>query len=121
MELCLIVVLLYDQLSGQSRNRYQIFASLRYFVALKNRFTALRLINTRGGREMATYLLPKARNTVTGQTQKLQNLDGYHIPPRQRALALEQADQLASGLTDRTGEVWEGYVVEYTPSVRKAV
>ena len=69
---------------------------------------------------MATYLLPKARNTVTGQTQKIQNLDGYHIPHSQRALAQEQADQLAQGLTDRTGDTWEGFLVEYTPSVRKS-
>ena len=70
---------------------------------------------------MATYLLPKARNTVTGQTQKIQNLDNYHIPHSQRALAQEQADQLAVSMTERTGETWEGYLVEYTPSVRKTV
>lgn len=70
---------------------------------------------------MPTYLLPKARNIVTGQTQKIQNLDGYHIPHSQRSLAQEQADQLAVSMTERTGETWEGYLVEYTPSVRKTV
>lgn len=67
---------------------------------------------------MPTYLLPKARNTVTGETQKIQNLDGYHIPHSQRSLAQQQADQLAQGLTERTGDVWQGYLVEYNPSVR---
>lgn len=69
---------------------------------------------------MATYLLPKARNKVTGQTVKIQDLDGHRITHSQRSLAQERANQLASDLTGRTGETWEGYVVEYTPSVRNS-
>lgn len=68
---------------------------------------------------MPTYLLPKARNTLSGATQKTQNLDGYHIPHSQRALAQVQADQLAQTLTERTGEPWQGFLVEYTPSTRQ--
>ena len=67
---------------------------------------------------MATYLLPKARNLVTGQTVKVQDLDGSRMTTQQRALAQERANLLAQGLTDRTNEQWQGFVIEYTPSSR---
>jgi hypothetical protein len=67
---------------------------------------------------MATYLLPKARNTVTGQTIKAQDLTGGRFELRQRALAEDFANQMATKMSDRTGETWEPFLVEYTPTTR---
>jgi hypothetical protein len=66
---------------------------------------------------MTTYLLPKARNTVTGQTIKTQDLTGTRFALNQRRLAKDMADQTAK-MSARTGVLWEGYLVEYQPSVR---
>ena len=65
------------------------------------------------------FLLPMARNTVTGQTVKAQDLTGHHFTKSQRALAEDMADQLADKMTRRTGEAWQGFVTEYTPTVRR--
>jgi hypothetical protein len=65
------------------------------------------------------YLITKARNIITGQTVKNQDLTGARLELRQRALAEELADQLAAKMTRNTGETWMGFVEEYTPSVRK--
>ena len=65
------------------------------------------------------YLITKARNIITGQTVKNQDLTGARLELRQRALAEELADQLAAKMTRNTGENWTGFVEEYTPSVRK--
>jgi hypothetical protein len=67
---------------------------------------------------MTTYLLPKARNTVTGQTIKTQDLTGTRFALNQRRLAKDMADQTAAKMSARTGVLWEGYLVEYQPSVR---
>ena len=67
---------------------------------------------------MTTYLLPKARNTVTGQTIKTQDLTGTRFGLNQRRLAQDMADQTAAKMSARTGVLWEGYLVEYQPSVR---
>lgn len=64
------------------------------------------------------YLLPKARNVVTGQTVKTQDLTGSRFTLQQRALAEEMADQLARKMSDRTGESWVGIVEPYIPSQR---
>lgn len=64
------------------------------------------------------YLLPMARNTVTGQTVKTQDLTGARFTPLQRPLAEDTARQLAQRLSARTGEDWQGFVKLYTPSVR---
>jgi len=64
------------------------------------------------------YLLPMARNTVTGQTVKNQDLNGTTFTQRQRMLAEEIAGQLADRMTARTGEAWQGFVKLYTPTVR---
>lgn len=69
---------------------------------------------------MTTYLLPKARNTVTGQSVKQQDLTGARFALNQRAFAQEQAERLAASMTARTGQLWEAKVVEYTPTERKA-
>ena len=69
---------------------------------------------------MTQYLLPKARNTVTGQTVKSQDLTGGHFTSTQRALAQERADQLATQMTERTGDGWVGFLEEYIPSVRRS-
>jgi hypothetical protein len=64
------------------------------------------------------YLLPMARNTVTGQTVKTQDLTGARFTQRQRVLAEQVADQLAHRMTARTGDAWQGFVRLYTPTVR---
>jgi hypothetical protein len=65
------------------------------------------------------YLMIKARNLITGQTVKNQDLTGARLELRQRALAEELAGQLADKMSRNTGENWTGFVEEYTPSVRK--
>ena len=65
------------------------------------------------------YLMIKARNMVTGQTVKNQDLTGARLELRQRVLAEELAGQLAAKMTRNTGENWTGFVEEYTPSVRR--
>lgn len=65
------------------------------------------------------YLMIKARNIITGQTVKNQDLTGGRLELRQRALAEELSAQLADKMTRNTGEAWTGFVEEYTPSVRR--
>ena len=64
------------------------------------------------------YLLPMARNTVTGQTVKNQDLNGTRFTQKQRVLAEEIAGQLALRMTARTGDTWQGFVRLYTPTYR---
>ena len=64
------------------------------------------------------YLLPMARNTVTGQTVKTQDLNGLRYTLQQRVLAESAADQCAEKMTARTGDQWRGFVREYTPRER---
>jgi hypothetical protein len=61
-----------------------------------------------------------ARNTVTGQTLKTQDLTGARFTMGQRVLAEDMAQQLAHKLTARTGERWQGFVQTYTPTVRNS-
>ena len=65
------------------------------------------------------YLITKARNIITGQTVMEQDLSGARFELRQRALAEDQADQLAAKMTRSTGETWQGFVEVYSPTVRK--
>jgi len=65
------------------------------------------------------FLLSKARNTVTGQTVKNQDLTGDRYTVNQRAICQQLADQLAAKMTERTGDLWEGYCELYTPTVRR--
>lgn len=65
---------------------------------------------------MTQYLLPKARNTRTGQTLKQQDLTGARFTLAQRSFALEQANKLATSMTERTGDAWVGFVEPYTPT-----
>jgi hypothetical protein len=65
------------------------------------------------------YLLSKARNTVTGQTVKNQDLTGDRFTKAQRSLCQEVADQLADKMTARTGQPWVGYCESYTPTQRR--
>ena len=65
------------------------------------------------------YLISKARNTVTGQTVKNQDLTGHGFNMAQRAMCQEVADQLAAKMTAKTGEAWVGFCEAYTPSVRR--
>jgi hypothetical protein len=69
---------------------------------------------------MTQYLQPKARNTRTGQTVKSQDLTGGRFALHQRALAQERADQLATQLSERTGDGWVGFLEAYTPTERRS-
>ena len=69
---------------------------------------------------MEQYLLSKARNTVTGQTVKNQDLTGARFTMAQRGMCQEVADQLAARMTARTGDAWVGFCEAYTPSVRRS-
>ncbi len=60
-----------------------------------------------------------ARNLTTGQTVKTQDLTGTRLTLKQRAIAEEKSQQLADKMTARTKQPWTGYVIEYTPSVRR--
>lgn len=68
---------------------------------------------------MAQFLLPKARNLVTGQSVKTQDLTGHRFTPQQRQLAEIAAQDLAAKMTERTGDQWVGFVESYTPTVRR--
>ena len=68
---------------------------------------------------MTQYLITKARNIATGQTDKNQDLTGARLELRQRVLAETLADQLADKMTRSTGQVWQGFVEVYTPTVRR--
>jgi hypothetical protein len=65
------------------------------------------------------YLLPMARNTVTHETVKEQDLSGGRFTMAQRSLAENQATLLANKMTARTRETWQGFVTEYTPTQRR--
>ena len=65
------------------------------------------------------YLLPMARNMITGQTVKTQDLNGLRYSLAQRVLAESAADQCAAKMTARTGDSWEGFVQAYTPTQRR--
>ena len=67
---------------------------------------------------MADYLLPMARNSVTGQTVKNQDLTGTVFTDKQRVLAEQVSQQLADRMTARTGVTWQGFVKPYTPTNR---
>ena len=77
-------------------------------------------LNTQKDSNMVQYLLPMARNLVTGQTVKTQDLTGNRFELRQRALAEDSARQLAERMSSRTNQQWQGFVQIYTPSVRKS-
>ena len=64
------------------------------------------------------YLLPMARNTLTGQTVKTQDLTGTRFALNQRRLAQDMADQTAAKMSARTGVAWQGFLVEYQPTNR---
>jgi hypothetical protein len=65
------------------------------------------------------YLLPMARSTVTGQTVKTQDLTGSRFTLAQRALAADMSQQLADRMSERTGDLWVGFLKQYTPSQRR--
>lgn len=68
---------------------------------------------------MQQYLISKARNAVTGETVKTQDLTGARLGLNQRSMAQELAQQLADKMTARTGVAWVGFCEVYTPTVRK--
>ena len=64
------------------------------------------------------FLLPMARNMITGQTVKTQDLTGTRFTTGQRALAQAMAQQLADKMSARTGDQWQGFLQTYTPTHR---
>ena len=60
------------------------------------------------------YLMPKARNTLTGETVMEKDLSGHRLELRQRSLAELQARILAEKMTRKTSEPWTGFVDAYT-------
>jgi hypothetical protein len=60
----------------------------------------------------------KARNIVTGQTVKNQDLTGGRLELRQRVIAQELSEQLAEKMSSRTGQKWLGFLEVYTPTSR---
>lgn len=60
------------------------------------------------------YLMPKARNQLTGETVMEKNLTGSRLELRQRALAETQARVLAEKMTRKTTDPWRGFVDVYT-------
>ena len=67
-----------------------------------------------------TFLLPMARNLVTGVTVKTQDLTGARFTHGQRRLAEDMSNQLADKMSARTGEPWVGFVKTYTPTQRRS-
>jgi hypothetical protein len=65
------------------------------------------------------YLMPMARNTTTGQTVKIQDMDGLRYTQEQKFLCEQRAEKLAETMTQRTGDSWIPIIKEYVPSVRK--
>jgi nitrate/TMAO reductase-like tetraheme cytochrome c subunit len=65
------------------------------------------------------FLLPMARNMITGQTVKTQDLSGARFTQNQRKLAQDMAQQLADKMSARTGDQWQGFVQLYTPTQRR--
>jgi hypothetical protein len=68
---------------------------------------------------MPTYLLPTARNLLSGQRQKIQDLTGDRLTESQRFIAEEKAQRLADTLSARTGDPWIAEVIDYQPSVAR--
>jgi hypothetical protein len=66
-----------------------------------------------------TYYLVKARNTVTGQCVKNQDLTGNRFTLQQRGLAEAVAQQFADKMSARTGDQWLGFVQSYVPTIRR--
>ena len=64
--------------------------------------------------------MPMARNTTTGQTVKIQDMDGLRYTPEQRVFCQERAEKLALSMTRRTGDSWIPVIKEYVPSARKS-
>ena len=60
------------------------------------------------------YLMPKARNLRTGQTVKQQDLAGRRYMPHQSKLAQQEADDLAQSMSNRSRDIWRGFVDVYT-------
>lgn len=72
------------------------------------------MINT----HMTQYLLIKAKCVETGQTMKIQDLDGTRMRLDQRWIAEERAAQFAQKQSERTRQTWLPVVEVYTPSQR---
>jgi hypothetical protein len=60
------------------------------------------------------YLMPMARNTVTKQVVKSQDLTGARLSMQQHDHAQIKADRLAVTMTEQTNQHWVGFVRAYT-------
>jgi hypothetical protein len=68
---------------------------------------------------MQKYLVPMAKNLVTGQKVKTQDLTGARLTLDQRFLAEDLANHLAEKMTSRTREPWQGFVTTYVATTRR--
>ena len=59
--------------------------------------------------------MPKARNTLTGQTVMEKDLSGNRLELRQRSVAEAQAQRLADKMSRTTDQPWTAFVEVYTP------
>jgi hypothetical protein len=66
------------------------------------------------------YLMPMAKNSTTGQTVKVQDMDGLKYTSDQQLFCQQRAEQLAENMTQRTGDSWLPIIKEYIPSTRKS-
>ena len=66
-----------------------------------------------------TYLIPKARNTITGQTIMVKDLAERKYTAGQRKQVQALADLYAAKMS-RTGDAWVGFVDTYTAGMIKA-
>ena len=62
---------------------------------------------------MTQYLMPKATCKETGQTVMSNDL-GRRFPITERRFAQLEAERLAANMSAKTGQLWSGFVVEYT-------
>jgi hypothetical protein len=62
---------------------------------------------------MITYYMPAARNTVTGQRIKSQDLSGQRFSRFERDQAWLHAERLAGLQTARDRETWVPELIEY--------
>jgi|TARA_B110000503_G_scaffold17713_1_gene25849 hypothetical protein len=65
------------------------------------------------------YLMPKARNTTTGQTVKYQPLDDSRFTLGQRRLCEAESDRLATKMMQRSTDGWVGFVEVYSANDSK--
>lgn len=67
---------------------------------------------------MAKYLMPQARNTVTGEILSSTHIEAMYIPLDQPQAADQLAESWAEELEGTTGQVWTAEVDVYVTRSR---